>query len=54
MMMMIVIHPSVSCSLSSVGKVCGKEGWALAPHHGGKPSRSGLSMGLPNGNRSPQ
>lgn len=48
-MVMMVIHPSVSCSLSSVGKACGKEGWALAPHQGGKPSRSGLSVGLPNG-----
>lgn len=27
--MMMVIHPSVPCSLSSVGKAWGKEGWAL-------------------------
>lgn len=52
-MMMMVIHPSVSCSLSSVRKACGKEGWALAPRYSGKPSRSGLSVGLPNGSRSP-
>lgn len=53
-MMMMVIHPSVSCPVSSVGKAWGKEGWALAPHHGGKPSRSGLSAGLPNRSRSLQ
>lgn len=53
MVMMMVIHPSVSCSLSSVGKACGKEGWALTPHHSGKPSRSGHSVGFPNGSRSP-
>lgn len=50
---MMVIHPSVSCSLSSVGKACGKEGWALAPHGRGKPSGSGLSAGLQRGSRSP-
>lgn len=53
MMMMMVIHPSVSRSPSGVGKACGKEGWALAPNHRGKPSRSGLSMGLQRGSRSP-
>lgn len=49
----MVIHPSVSCSLSGVGKACGKEGWALAPHRCGKPSRSGLSVGLQRGSCSP-
>lgn len=52
MMMMMVIHASVSCSPSGVGKACGKEGWALAPHGHGKPWRSGLSEGLQRGSRS--
>lgn len=50
--MMMVIHPSVSCFLSSVGKACGKEGWALAPRGRGKPSGSGLAVGLQRGSRS--